>query len=96
LHAGSPASAASSDLLRTPASGLKLRLVVLQVAVFIRTGGQNCRVAKATQQEMQKVYIQHAKSMFVGIQKYWKAPHFEAPSNIDLLLKFGDVRNLHN
>jgi hypothetical protein len=31
---------------------------------------------------------------FVGIQ-YWMASHFEAPSNINLLLKFDDVRNLH-
>jgi hypothetical protein len=65
----------------------------VRVAVSIRTVGQNCRDPKATQQEMQKVSVQHAKSMFLGIQIL--APQNEAAPNIDLLSNFGDVRNLH-
>jgi hypothetical protein len=65
----------------------------VRVAVS-RTAGQNCRVAKATQQEIQKVSVQQAKSMFLGIQIL--APQNEPPSNSDLAFQISVMSgNLH-
>jgi hypothetical protein len=75
------------------ASRLNLGLVVPRVPVSIRTAGQNCRITKAPQQEMQKASIEHAKSIFAAIQMLDCASKCGA-IQFDLLFKFADVRNL--